>query len=64
MADDPGILGVCLGPSPNMVDDAVERGDRSEVEFRSVDPGVQGMCVAVAERRNDGPTIQLDDFVE
>ena len=41
MADDPGIVRVCLGPSPNVVDDAVERRDRGEVEFRSVDPGVQ-----------------------
>ena len=32
----------CVRPSPNVIDDAVERRDGGEIEFRSVDSGVKG----------------------
>ena len=53
-----------IGPSSNAVDNAFVRRDIGEVEFGSVDPGVQRMCVAIAEARDHGPTVELHDLVE
>ena len=64
VADDPRVGRMRLGPATNCFDHPVERPDAGEVELAAIDPSVQRMRMAVAERRNESAAVELHDPIE